>query len=208
MARKVSDLVLLLGSRSKGRGRSRSGFLSGLGRSVTRLFGGSAVADKLVGPANRRVMLPGWLALALALACFGGGYFIGDRFGLTADDPGSGLKASVGPLAPGLIEADTRPLSSQAFFVAAYVDIAVEEARSRAVLLSEYLQARNFPKARPYLCDTEQGPLWCVTVYFSGAAEQRTTAQRLRQLPEDVPCPVFAGLRKQESGWPSAYPVQ
>ncbi|MCA8974572.1 MAG: hypothetical protein KDC98_07605 [Planctomycetes bacterium] len=217
VARKVSDLVLLLGSRGNGRGRrGKSGLLGNLGGTVLRLLGGSSTRRGGGSATRRGVMLPGWLAFALALACFGGGFLVGDRFGFDGDDSGAGLNVNhsgggpnnSGPRAPRILEADTEVLASHAYFVAAYEDMPEDEARTRAIRLSEYLAGHGLAKARPYVRDGAHGRVWFVTVYYSGNIEKAETRTRLQALPEDVPCPVFVGLRNQGNEWPQAFPVQ
>lgn len=151
-------------------------------------------------------MVPGWLALAVALLCFGGGYVV--RGVLTPDpDDGAGLQAATrnGPRAPGVIEAETDPLANQGYVVAAYEDLAPAEAKGRAVALSRWLQAQGFEKARPYEFAVEGGRLWGVVVYYDGPVECETTGQQLRALPADVPDPIVVGLRNLPgSDWPMA----
>jgi len=219
VARKASDLVMLLRSRGSGRGRSKSGFLSrtlsglglsGLGSGLVRLLGGSPRKSRREAR-SAGSLVPGWIALAVALICFGGGYVVrGYLDPATKDAGGAGLKS--GPRAPGLIEADTEPLASQGFFVAAYVEMPVVEAKRRAIELSRYLQKQGLEKARPYEYPGPKGRFWVVIVYCDGRADREDTAAKLRALPEDVPDPVFVGVRNRErnleTGWPNVYPVQ
>lgn len=152
-------------------------------------------------------MVPGWLALAVALACFGGGYVVRGYVAPVEDGGGAaGLRA--GPRAPGVIAADTEPLASHAFFVAAYQDVPADEAKTRAVELSRWLRDAGLAKARPYEYPTAAGRLWVVVVYYDGDTEYAETEARLRALPQEVPDPIFVGLRNHESGWPNAFPIR
>lgn len=186
--------------------------LGSIGNKVLRFFGGSS-SRKIGSSAGHNLLLPGWLALALALACFGGGYLVGDKWGMTPEDTGIGLTANgQRRQAPALIEPETRPLASEAFFVAAYTDQDEVEGRARAIRLSEYLQQNGFPKARPYsYSDPQAGDgatTWFVTVYFRGKAEQAVTRAALRELPADVPCDIFRAMRnKGKRDWPLVYGI-
>ncbi len=203
-------MVMLLRSRGSGGGRRRgkSGLFSTLGHGLVRLLGGSS-GRRDPGPKNRGASLvPGWLALAVALACFGGGYVVRGYVAPVQQEIGGGAGLKAGPRAPGVIEADTEPLTSRAFFVAAYQEMAADEARSRAMELSRYLRGQGLAKARPYEYPAAAGRLWVVVVYYDGPTEYKATREQLLALPADVPDPIFVGLRNHESDWPNAFPIR
>lgn len=211
MARKSSDMVLLLGSRGQYRGRN-SGFLKSLRSAFGSFFGrvGSRQRGAGRGGSGRSggSLGSGLAVVALLLIGFVGGFFVRGQFASAAPKEGvAGLKA--GPQAPEIVgEMDTAPLSSQAFIVSVYPGVEAAAARQRARHLSEYLRSQQLPKARPYEYPSQNGPLWVVAVYFDGDAEQAATRQKLTLLPAEVPDATFVELRKTEAGWPTAWPIQ
>lgn len=219
MARKPSDLVLLLGSRGgggRGRGRSRSsgGVLGQVVGSFRWLLGGSPRARKSGGwksfGSSFGGSVPTWLVLGLAFACFAGGYFVGGRFGGPGRGNGdSGLRADLGkgPQTPGIIE-DTKPLSNNAFYVAFYENLTDEAARERASLLAAWLRQQGLETARPYQTQTKLGLTWFVLVYYSGDANQNRIREQLKALPDVTPDPAFDTCRIQDSDWPMSAPVR
>lgn len=209
MARKTSDMVLLLGSRGQYRGRS-SGFFGLLRGTVGSWFGGKrrmrsasrGMRANAAAPAATR----GFVLLAAVFAGFVGGFFVRGQVA-TAGDGTAGLHAA--PRSPGIVgEIDTSPLANQAFIVAVYPNLPAAEARQRANALSEWLRNHRLEKARPYEFPTRNGPVWVVAVYFDGDAQKSGTRDLLVNLPQDVPDTSFAELRKREEVWPEAYTVQ
>lgn len=197
MARKVSDMVLLLGSRGRSRGGKSSGHV--LGRVMRWVFGGSN--------ARSSSAVSSWTVLVVAMLCFAGGYVVGDHFGAGKEAPGKqALKA--GPVG----ELDTRVLSSTAFLVAAYEGMPAEQARPKAKALAEYLRARGLAKAKPYEAVFPKGSLWLVVVYYGTEAERVDTSGKLVSLPVDVPDDSFVQLRetKRDDGkvWPFTFEVR
>ncbi len=212
MARKSSDMVLLLGSRGQYRGRN-SGFLKSLRSAFGSFFGRVGSRQRSSGRSSGRGARSGGAAsglavLALLLVGFVGGFFVRGHFVAAAPKEGTaGLKA--GPQAPDIVgEIETSALTSQAFIVSVYPGVEASVARQRARHLSDYLRGQQLPKARPYEFPSQNGPLWVVAVYFDGDDEQAATRHKLTLLPADVPDATFAELRKTEPGWPTAYPIQ
>jgi len=215
VARKYSDLVMLLGSRGNSRSRSKSG-LAGLWARVQQLvLGQSAAARSLVrGGASqgRRGLAPVWLAFGIAALAFAGGYAVGvattSRSGLRpGESQQAGLDGGRAPLRASVVgEMDTRPLSSDALLVAAYEGVAAEDARVRAKALVDYLSARGFPRARAYEYRSDKGSLWTVLVYCLGPQEREQQRERLRQLPTEVPDDSVVRLRESQradgKSWP------
>lgn len=200
-------MAMLLGSRSRSRGRG------GLGKTVRSLweacFGRSAWVPEPVAKAK---LLPVWVAVSAALAAFVGGFFLGGQA-----DGGSKLPAnlrattgpSAGPVAPGFVgEFDARPLARQAFLVALYPDRPEADAKASAKNLCDWLADRKLARARPHLWATKSGSTWGVAVYYDGAADETATRNLLLALPTEVPDPSFIELRKTIQGWPKAYVVR
>lgn len=197
---------MLLGSRGRARSRSGSG-RGGFGKKL------NAFLDSMLGrrreerPA-RGPMVSGWLALGAVLASFGGGYLLGGG-GQTADAASKdALRAKTEVQSPGFVnEAAPPKLAAQGFIVAAYTNLAEDEARGRANELAKYLQNKQLAKARPFLRQSERiGRAWGVVVYFDGEAEQGVTRERLLQLGE-VPDANFTYLRNAKQDWPIAMPI-
>lgn len=211
MARKSSDMVLLLGSRGQYRGRSSS-FLKSLRSLVGGAWFGGGRRRESRGPRSRgggsgAGFASGLSVLALLLAGFVGGFFVRGQFaGAAPQDGVAGLKAGQTPEIVG--EIDTTALASQAFIVSAYQGVEPAVARQQAKHLSEYLRSQDLRKARPYEYPSQNGPLWVVAVYFDGDAEQEAIRTKLKLLPAEVPDAVFCQLRKSDPDWPMAWPIQ
>jgi hypothetical protein len=208
-------MVLLLGSRGQYRGRRSTGFVGTLrrvGHTALELVGFRRPGNNRRGEtrASRGSMMSGWLALGASLAVFGAGYLIGrSTAGPTTGTgaPAAGLNANGGPVAPAIMELDTKPLGSQAFIVSAYPDLDAAAAKGQAKVLSDWLRSQGLPKVRPYEFPATSGRLWVVAVYFDGATEEAATRKLLRQLPEDVPDGLFVAERKK-ADWPRSYSIQ
>ena len=213
MARKSSDMVLLLGSR--GQHRRNNGFGASLFRTVGSLFGtfglgfGRRTGSRRMELGRSSRTVSAWVAFGGALVCFAGGFLVGDHFAAAKVDPGAaGLNASA--KAPGFIgETDTRRLTGRAFVVAAYANMPAADAKGKAKALSDWLRAEGgLPTARPYEFPAEAGPLWVVAVYFDGDTDKAAKRADLHKLPENVPDPVFCQLRKGTPGWPEDYSIR
>ena len=202
MARRTSDIAMLLGSSSKSRS-SRGGGLTG------KLVG---FIDSMLGRKKkrnrrqeRREQTVPILVLGIAiLLAFGGGYAVGGGFGKDGD--GTNPLRTTGRSPSFVDEIKTRPLASEAYIVAVYTEVAAAEAKLQAHSLSKYLISQGLTKSRPYPWPTEQGTLWVTAVYFDGEEEAAQVYQALRALPEDVPDKVFCDFRTHdiatEQGWP------
>jgi hypothetical protein len=204
VARKSSDMVLLLGSRGQYRGRN-SGVLQSVGSALGNFFGrarGRSRQSRSHGGAGSLLLL------SVALLGFVGGFFVRGQFAAAGGPAGAaGLQA--GPQAPGIVgEIDAAPLASQAFIVSVYPGLEPAVAQQRARQLSDYLRGRQLAKARPYEYPSQQGPLWVVAVYFDGDSERAATRDKLRLLPAEVPDATFVELRKTEPDWPTAWPIR
>ena len=196
-------MVLLLGSRGRSRSSS-SKFGDALRGIVGTVFGGSSLRRRDDGR-RRGAAVPAWVASALALGCFAGGFLMGDHFGQA-----KGAKASealrVSGRAPGLLPEER--LSPEAFIVSAYPNLDAGAAKARARALSDYLVGKKLQKARPLEWSAGPSPLWVVAVYFDGPAEQAATKNLLTGLPVDVPDEAFVHLRNTEVEWPKAWPIR
>lgn len=215
MARKYSDLVLLLGSRGNSRSRNKSGLAAVWARLQQWVLGQSSASRSLTrGGASqgRRTTAAVWLALGIAVLAFAGGYAAGVAVTMRstefADVGGNGSRELPrSPLRAGVVgELDTKPLSSDALLVAAYEGVAAEDARMRAKALVEYLAARGFPRARAYEFRSDTGSLWTVLVYCIGPQDRELQRERLRQLPAEVPDDSVVRLRDSQradgKSWP------
>lgn len=211
-------MVMLLRSRgSGGRRKKSSGLLGKVGGAIGQLLGGSKSrsTSRSVrgGSGGLAAMVPGWIAIGLALLCFGSGYVVRGYVAPPAPaDGGAGLQANSrsdgNPVAPGVIEVDTAPLANQAFFVAAYDQLGPEEAKSRAVALSRWLRDMGLKKAKPYRFTSDKGTFWFVVVYYYGQREYQDTRQQLLNLPQDPPDPVFVAVKQNEPNWPPPFDIQ
>lgn len=207
MGRKVSDMVLLLGSRSRPRTRGKSALGNWFSRISQMVFGTSRSERQGGGwlsggrQSGSRAGFSGvWLLAVVGLACFAAGYLTAGRFA-GIGDPGSKDGASKTELrSAGVIgEPDTKPKSNQALIVAAYEGVAADEAKARAVALAEYLRKQKFSKCKPYESKTAEGALWLVVVYYDNDLDLRVTRDRLLQLPADIPDEFCVRLRRD--GW-------
>ncbi len=220
MARRSSDIALLLGSR--GRSRSRGGVTkllrgvwdSTLGRvgfgSGAWITGRSQWRDER--PA-RGVHVSKLLAVVVLLATFAGGFFAGGKLGAP---PRDGLNANggadqpkKGATEPGWIDTiETLPLARDAFIVAMYPDLADADAMAKAKALCDYLGSQKINKVRPYRYPGKVGPVWVAAVYFANDTERFAASERLLLLPEEVPDESFVFLRKTTEGWPNHRPIK
>ena len=200
-------MVLLLGSRGRSRS-SGSKFGDTLRGIVGAVFGGSS-SRRREDMRRRNSAVPAWVASALALGCFAGGFLMGDHFGQAkgAKMGADSLRAS-GRKAELLSEADTARLSAEAFIVSAYPNHDATAAKESAKTLSDYLRERKIGKARPLEWSAGPKPLWVVAVYFDGPAEREATKNLLMGLPQDVPDEYFVHLRNTEVEWPKAWPIR
>lgn len=198
-------MAMLLGSRSRSRGRG------GLGKAVRSLweacFGRAAWVPE---PAAKAKLLPLWVAAGAAVVAFVGGFFLGGQSGGAAKLPANlRAAAGAGPVSPGFVgEFDARPLSRQAFLVALYPDRPEADAKASAKGLCDWFAERKLTRARPHLWATKSGNTWGVAVYYDGAADETATRNLLLALPAEVPDPSFVELRKTIQGWPKAYVVR
>lgn len=201
MARKTSDIALLLSSR--GRSRSKSGFGYVVRNLVDTLLGRSQSGRGLRRDDRRARGVSVWVFAGGVLLAFAGGFLLGGRLGGPADPGAAGLRAGVTGRTPSFVgEVDAAPMAPQAFVVSAYPGQVDDEARARAVALARYLQGHGLPKARPYRYPSRDGAVWVVAVYFDGEVEQQATRDRLRALPSDVPDETFGMLRNSDEHWP------
>jgi hypothetical protein len=207
VARKTSDMALLLGSRGRSRS-SGSKFGDALRGIVGTVFGGSALRRREDGR-RRSAAVPAWVASVLALGCFAGGFLMGDHFGQVKGAKASGDALRVSGRTPELLpESDTARLSAEAFIVSAYPNLDATAAKAKAKALSDYLVGKTLKKARPLEWSAGPSPLWVVAVYFDGPTEQAATKNLLTGLPVDVPDEAFVHLRNTEVEWPKAWPIR
>jgi hypothetical protein len=191
-------MALLLGSR--GRSRSRSSWLQPLRGLIDSWFGKSMWKPERA-PRPRQV--PGWLALLLVLGAFGGGYLVGGR---PSDSAGLHMRTAENP---GLIgEVDTKPLSTQAFVVAAYENLGDADAKARAKALAEYLKGQGLARSRPYEYTSKEARVWMVVVYYDNDQELIATRDKLRALPAAVPDEHFVAWRMAKEDWPLTCAIQ
>lgn len=209
VARKTSDIALLLGSRGRTRGRS------GFGKFVETFVGGFGFGSRSSGRSAwreerspRHPQVSVWVSAVLVLAAFGGGYLVGGKNGGTVKNDLNAKLPAAGPAQPGFLgEFDARPLHKYAFIVAVYPGMAVADAKGAAKTLADWLVAAKLEKTRPYEFPAKDGPLWVVAVYYEGEAEMIATRDRLRAL-RDVPDTSFVHLQNTEAEWPKAWAVQ
>jgi hypothetical protein len=199
VARKTSDIAMLLGSRGKARTSKSTGLTGKLVGFIDSMLGRSAKRGRRQEKREQTVPL---LVFSLAvLLAFGGGYAVGGGF---AKSDGTDPLRAAGREPLFVDEVNTTPLSSEAFIVAAYPGVAPAEAKARAQSLAKHLQGRGLTRTRPYPWP-QQGPsLWVVAVYFDGPVQAEQTAAQLRALPDDVPDQMFASYRANDAeAWPS-----
>lgn len=197
-------MVLLLGSRGRSRS-SGSKFGDALRGIVGTVFGSSSLRRREDGR-RRGAAVPAWVASALALGCFAGGFLMGDHFGQAKGAKASSEALRVSGRTPGLLSEER--LSGEAFIVSAYPNLDAGAAKARARALSDYLVGKKLQKARPLEWSAGPSPLWVVAVYFDGPAEQAATRNLLTGLPVDVPDEAFVHLRNTEVEWPKAWPIR
>lgn len=207
MARRTSDIAMLLGSSSKSRSSKNSGFTGKLVGFVDSLLGRKPKRNRRQ---ERREQSVPMLVFAIAvLVAFGGGYAIGGGFGGKGKD--SNTLIAPGRTPTFVDEVETQPLAAEAFIVSAYPGVPAADAKIRAHSLSQHLVGQGLLKARPYPWPQADGTLWVVAVYFDGQAEFAKTAQMLRDLPQDVPDEMFCNIRKNDrqsaTGWPSSMEI-
>jgi hypothetical protein len=219
VARKTSDIALLLGSRGRSRGRSPLGkFVRGI---YEAWFGRSQWRETR---SSRALQVPGWFAVVLVLAAFGGGWVLGGKAGSTADlraktGSGGNAPAAPGPITAGFVgEFDARPLPGHkhCFIVSAYPKMPADEAKAKAKACADYLVGQGLAKARPYEVAAEAGALWVVAVYYDGDQELIATRNHLQSLPQDVPDAWLAQFRATAQQnpddpkleWPRAWVIQ
>jgi len=168
---------------------------------VDSLLGRSSSRARRDDRRGQKVSL--WVLLVGVLVAFGGGFFVGGRFGGSAAGPGqAGLNAGGGGRAPELVgEVDTAPIDDQAYVVVAYPGLVAADAKTRADALATWLRGQGLAKAKPYPYPAATGTMWVVAVYFRGASEAAATVAKLRALPESVPDEIFM-QRRGEEGWP------
>lgn len=201
MARKTSDIALLLGSR--GRSRSKGGFGYVVRSLVDAVLGRGQGGRSLRRDDRRSRGVSGWLFVGGVLLAFAGGFLLGGHLGGPNDAGPAGLRAGVTGRTPAFVgEVDALPMAPQAFVVSAYPGLVEDDARARAAALARYLQAQGLPKSRPYCYPARDGAVWVVAVYFDGEVEQAATRDRLRALPADVPDETFVMLRNRDEHWP------
>lgn len=197
-------MVSLLASRGRGRRHGGGGVLGVLGRIASSLWAGKRNDNKRAGLGSGTVA-------AIACACLGIGYLLGDSFPLAhRSDP---LRAPAGngavePQRPGLLEDQEKPLSSTWFVVSVYVTENAEAGRAQARALARYLRDQGLDMARPALLELQQGSFWSVAVYFDGPAARDRTRARLVALPADVPDAEFVRFRANTPAkdWPLLWP--
>ncbi|MFT4515424.1 MAG: hypothetical protein ACI89X_003423 [Planctomycetota bacterium] len=202
MARRTSDIAMLLGSSSKSRssrGRGLTGKLVGF---IDSMLGRKSMRGRRQERREQTVPL---LVFGVAvLLAFGGGYAFGGGFGNKGD--GSNPLRAPGRSASFVDEIETGPMAAQAFIVSAYPGRPAADAKILAHDLSKYLIDKGLAKVRPYPWPTPEGTLWVVAVYFDGEAEAAQTKQLLAELPDNVPDKMFCSLReadaKSDTGWP------
>lgn len=210
MARKSSDIALLLGSRGRSRGRS-----GGIGKSLRGMFdtwfGRRQWREERRG---LRASVPGWLTAVLVLAAFAGGMLVGGKLlgGGGGGDPlhAQGADRESLGVAPTVLEIDDKPMSRQAFIVSLYPGLAADAARGRAQTLSRWLQQEGLAKAKPYEFPGPKGKVWTVLVYYENEIEERATRDRLTTLPDAVPDASFVRLRADipKEEWPNTVSIR
>lgn len=212
MARKTSDIAMLLGSSSKSRSKRGGGLTGKLVGFIDSMLGRKSKRGRRQ---HRREQTVPMLVFGVAvLLAFGGGYAIGGGFGSGGfGNGGFGSKADgTNPLrAPGraptfVDEIATKPLAAEAFIVSAYPGVAAAEAKDRADSLSKYLKSKGLAKVRPYPWPQANGTLWVVAVYFDGETEAGKTKVALEGLPADVPDQMFCSIRKTDAKSPAGWP--
>lgn len=201
MARKTSDIAMLLGSSSK-RSRRGGGFTGKLVGAIDSMLGRKYKGNRRQERRDQSVPLLVF-GIALLLA-FGGGYAVGGGFG-KGEDSTNPLRAQ-GRKPTFVDEIKTKPLAPEAFIVSAYPGVQSAEAKVEAHALCKYLKQKGLTKVRPYPWPMDGGSLWVVAVYFDGEAEAQKTRQLLLELPADVPDRMFCTIRDRDSATPDGWP--
>lgn len=202
MARKTSDMAMLLGR--SGKSRSHKGGLS------KKLVG---FIDTMLGRAGKRGIrqerrqqsVPLLIVGIVVLLSFGSGYAIGSGASDTVDGIDS-LRAPAGREPTFVDEIKTKPLAGTAFIVSGYPGVPSAEGRSLANDLAKYLDGNGLhQKVRPYPWPRGSGTCWVVAVYFDGESDKEKVATLLRSLPLDVPDEAFCKWREngEDGSWPS-----
>lgn len=217
MARKTSDIALLLGSRGRSRSR-KGGFAQKLFGYVEGLFG-RKTARSLREDRAQKVSV--WLFAVGLLVAFGSGFLIGGGVGGAGVDEnplnangnanGGDRTRPNGGQRPAFVgEVDATQLSSRAYVVSAYANLDEDAAREQADGLARWLQGAGLQKARAYLFPRNgQDPVWTTAVYFDGDAEAVATRNLLLALPADVPDRMFVAFRKKGGeSWPAEYTIR
>lgn len=225
MVRKASDLFGLL--QTRGRGRSWRSGGSGFFARFGGVFGSGFRSRRSdPGPARSARFGSGATA-AIAFACLGLGYLLGDRFPLGgARDPlqtgagrgeqerapqrpallgekdSAGKEAPAGPAGDaGNVPTaeDIKPLRPKAWLCAAYRD---STDGREALAAARHLARNGLSLARPYRLWSKDGvPVWTTVVYFDGEAEKTAAVELLRTVP--APDSLFEHYRTGPTGWPS-----
>lgn len=200
MARKTSDIALLLGSR--GKARKSSGLLAFVRAAWQSLAPRSQWREDRRGS----LQVPGWLAGAALLVAFGGGYLLGGRLGKPAENGGVGLRAKGDQgQRTQFLDADGSARGREAFIVSAYPRLPEADAKAAAVALSEWLRGKKLQRAFPYLSPAaDGGKLWTVAVFFDGETDGKKTRELLVGIGEDAPDPMFNHWRNTTPEWPIA----
>ena len=192
MARKTSDIAMLLGARSKARTSKSTGMTAKLVGFIDSMLGRSNKQGRR--QERREQSVPMMIFAVALLAAFGGGYAVGGGF---AKGDGTDPLRVAGRVPVFVDEVNTKPMSTEAFIVSVYKGVAPEDAKQRASSLAKYLRGKGLEKARPYpYPDQETGTsIWVVAVYFDGEVEAEDTRAELNQLPSNVPDAVFQSIR-------------
>ena len=200
--RKTSDIAMLLGARGKPRSRSsRGGVFSSFLGVIDGVLGRSGKRRRK----QRKQNVPAMVFAVAVIAAFGGGFLVGGQFADAAgDDP---LRARVGQAPDFVNERLDEKLADRGFAVAVYEPDRLggdAAAQQEALNLAKYLRSMGLAKSGVRFWDTG---VWVAVVYCEGDAERDGTRDQLLNLPQDVPCEVFAKYRA-ESGWPSDREIQ
>ena len=126
MARKTSDIAMLLGSRSKARTSKSTGLTSKLVGFIDSMLGRPS---KGVRRQEKREQTVPLLVFAIAvLAAFGGGYAVGGGFGKSSDVDPLRAGGAIGRTPTFDDEVITEPMAPEAFTVSAYKGVPAAEA--------------------------------------------------------------------------------
>jgi hypothetical protein len=206
VARKTSDIAMLLGSSSKSRSKRGQGLTGKLVGFIDSMLGRKSKRGRRQ---ERREQTVPMLVFGVAvLLAFGGGYAIGGGFGnsFSNNSDGTNPLRAQGRAPTFVDEVATKALAAEAFIVSAYPGVAAAEAKELAQSLSKYLTSKGLAKVRPYPWPQADGTLWVVAVYFDGEAEASKTKLALEELPMDVPDQMFCTIRKTDAKSPTGWP--